>query len=359
MHKIVIFYAYGAWIKRVFIFLAIGVLIYQRLFKVLGIMLLSMQVYAFILKPVITEVAHWIKNFDKMNFNKHSVTTLLIFAFLLAMVFVPWQTTITMPATITPRVQAILYTPESAQVLSVHTEKNQQVKKGETLVQLKNINLEYQIRLAKSNVDIIQNSLNRYGDQNTRESRAVLQNQLKAETQRTTGLIGTFKDLKIVAPFDGEIVQFDETLKPGSWFRNNSPLITLMDKSTLEIYAYVPEKDLIRINKDGEAIFYPENPRIPPVNGWIIDIDKSETKVLKHKILSSEAGGKIAAKQDATEGLIPEKTFYRIRLGLAPEDTNNLALDLRGTLHLDGEKQSIAYGIFRKAVSVLIRESGF
>ncbi|MGI9316286.1 MAG: site-2 protease family protein, partial [bacterium] len=165
MHRIVLFYAYGAWIKRTLVFLAIGILIYQRMFKVLGIFLLTLQLNFFIVKPIYTEVKHWIVNYKKMNWNKHSIGTLIAFLGLLAILFVPWQVSIRVPATVSPRVQAILYTPDNAQVTQVNIERGDKVTKGQVLAQFGNSNLEYDIRLAKSNVDILEGSLSRFGDQ--------------------------------------------------------------------------------------------------------------------------------------------------------------------------------------------------
>lgn len=359
MHKIVLFYAYGAWIKRTFVFLAIGILIYQRLFKILGIFILMLQLNFFIFRPVYLEVKYWIVNYKKMNWNKHSIGTLVVFAGLVVFLFVPWQANIRVPATVSPRVQVVLYTPDDAQVSEVNIEKGDKVKKGQILVRFGNSNLEYDIRLAKSNVDILQNSLTRFGDQSFLESRSVVQQQLQAEVERTTGLIDTFKKLTITAPFDGEVVNVNEGLKPGNWFGPNAAIALIADKSSLEIYAYIPEKDLTRMDPAGEAVFYPENPKIKSLNATILQVDQSETRSLQHPILNRDEGGGIPVTNDPIEGLKPTRAFYRVRLALEPEAIARVAMELRGTLHLNGEKRSIAGDVYRKAVSVLIRESGF
>lgn len=359
MHKVVVGYAYGAWIKRFFIFLAIGILIYQKLFKVLGIFMLTMQVYMFIVKPVSNELIAWYQNKDKMNWNTHSITTLLVFCGILAVLFIPWQTTIRIPAAIAPRVEAVLYTPDNAQVAQVAVTKNQIVRKGDLIVQLKNTNLEYDIRLAKSDVDILENSLNRFGDQSLLESRAVLQEELQAAVERTSGLIDTFKRLKIVSPFDGEVTAIQETLLPGTWVGKDTAIASITDKSSLEIYGYIPEKDLTRIDPSVPAIFYPENPKIDPIQATVIEVDQSETRQLKHGMLSYIEGGSMLTTSNSGRGYIPKKSYYRVRLAMLPEDIDSVGISLRGSVHLGGEKHSIAADIYRRAVSILIRESGF
>jgi len=359
LHKLVLGYAYGAWIKRVFIFLAIGILIYQRVFKVLGIFLLTMQVNNFILLPIYKEIKVWWQEREKMNWNRHSITTLVVFSGLLAMLFYPWQTTVRAPATVSPRVQAILYAPEASQISQAGIKKNDFVKRGQLLLQLENTNLEYDIRLAKSEVDILQTSLNRFGDQDFLESRDVLQQQLSVAVEKTTGLIDTFRKLKVVAPFDGEVVDVHPSLKPGTWVGADTALAMIADKSSLEIYAYIAEKDLTRIDQTGGAVFYPENPRLAPIVASIIAIDTSETQSLKHPMLAAKWGGEIAASNHPTDGLRPTNAYYRLRLAIQPEDIENIRLEMRGTLHIAGQKHSIATDIYRKAVSVLIRESGF
>ena len=359
MHKIVLFYAYGAWIKRTLVFLAIGILIYQRLFKVLGIFLLMLQLNFFILRPAYNEIKHWVVNYKKMHWNKHSAITLTVLIGLLIFLFVPWQSKIRIPATVAPRIQAILYTPDDAQVGEVIIKKGEQISKDQVLVQLSNSNLEYDIRLAKSNVDILESSLARFGDQTFLESRSVLQQQLQAEIERTTGLIETFRDLKITAPFDGEVITLNEAVKPGNWLGPNTAIALVADKSSLEVYAYVREKDLTRIDLNGEAIFYPEDPGIQPLVATVLEVDQSETRSLQHPILDLAAGGKIPVTRDPVEGLKLSRAFYRVRLALRPEDIGHIDMEIRGTLHLEGKKHSIAGDVFRRAVSVLIRESGF
>ncbi len=358
MHKVVVFYAYGAWIKRTLIFIGIALLVYSKVFKVLGIFLLLLQLNFFVGKPLFTEIAVWCKNFDKMNFNRHSVTTLLVFSAIIASLVVPWQNSIRIPATVAPRIQAVLFTPESAQIAEVNIKKNDNVKKGQLLVRFKNTNLEYDIRLAKSDVDILRNSLDRFGDQTMRESRSVIQKQLQASIERTSGLIDTYRKLSISAPFDGEIVSQSQILKPGNWFETDSPLAIISDKSSLEIYAYVPEKDFTRIQQQGEAVFYPEDPKIEPIAATIVEVDQSETRSLKHPMLSVNEGGSIEVTTDR-DGLRPTKAVYRVRLKMQPEDIERIKFEIRGTLHMTGKKRSIATDVFRKAVSVIIRESGF
>lgn len=359
MHKVVVGYAYGAWIKRFFIFLAIGILIYQKLFKVIGILMLSLQVFMFIVRPVGGELIAWYKNRDKMNWNTHSVTTLIVFCGILLALFIPWQTTVRVSAAVAPRVEALLFAPEDAQINEVNVLKNQAVKKGDILVKLKNTNLEYDIRLAKTDVDILQNSLNRFADQALLDSRSVLQEQLQSAVERTSGLIDTFKQLTIVAPFDGEIISLPETLVAGTWVGKETAVASVADKSTLEIYGYIPEKDLTRIDNSGAAVFYPENPKIDPIQATVIEIDTSETRVLKHKMLSQNEGGDIVTTSGESGVYYPKKAYYRVRLAMMPEDIERVGLSLRGSLHLNGEKHSFAADIYRRAVSILIRESGF
>ena len=359
LHKIVLIYAYGAWIKRAIIFLAIGYLIYTRVFKVLGIFLLTMQAYSFVFSPIIKEVIEWWKKRELMTWNKHSITTLTVFVGLLSLLFIPWQTTIRTPAVVAPRIQAILYSPDEAQVSEVNVAVGASVKQGDILVRLQNTNLEYDIRLAKSEVDILQISLNRFGSQDALGSRNVVQQQLQSAVERTTGLIDTFRKLTIEAPFDGKIMDLYRGLEPGTWVGNQAPIAVVADQSSLELYAFIPEKDLTRVSKNGQVTFYPENPKLLPTKAAILDIDQAETQSLSYLMLATRWGGSIPTEKDVEVGLKPTKAFYRVRLALDPEQRQQFELSVRGTLHLDGEKHSIATDLYRKAISILIRESGF
>ena len=57
--------------------------------------------------------------------------------------------------------------------------------------------------------------------------------------------------------------------------------------------------------------------------------------------------------------LVPIIPHYRIRLKVKEEDKKEILLVQRGSLHIKGEKQSMVQRLWRNAVAVVIRESGF
>ena len=73
--------------------------------------------------------------------------------------------------------------------------------------------------------------------------------------------------------------------------------------------------------------------------------------------LASVNGGAIATRVGANEALIPEIPVYRVTL--VPSDATVPDRPLTGTAVLEGRAASIAGQVWRRVVSVVIRESGF
>jgi len=94
------------------------------------------------------------------------------------------------------------------------------------------------------------------------------------------------------------------------------------------------------------------------IPGTVIAIDDASTRALPDLYLAFIHGGNVATRVDRDGTLIPDSPVYRVvlrpdrPLPAPPQVT-------RGRVLLEGDEESFAIGMWRIAVGVLVRESGF
>ncbi len=98
-----IVFAILSWFYRIGIFLGIGLLIFTRVFKVLGIFLLITMVGKMVFWPIIETAIEWFKRRHEMNWNKYSITSFGIVFLVILLLAIPWRSSIQTPAVIAPK----------------------------------------------------------------------------------------------------------------------------------------------------------------------------------------------------------------------------------------------------------------
>ena len=354
-----IIFAILSWFYRMLIFLGIGLLIFTRVFKVLGIFLLITMVMKMVLWPIIETCIEWFKRRREMNWNKYSITSFgIIFAVILLLV-IPWRATIQTPAVIAPKQHIELYPGVEGKVLYV-PEEGSQLLLGQTLFKMENPELSASLLAEQNNVEYYQLALQRTGSQTLLETRALEQEFLQEANGRHLRVLREMQKLNVQAPYDGKLIWVSDIAKQGGWIDKNSPIMTFADTSELQMYAYIGEYDLQRLFPEGKIKFYPENSYFKPVDGEIISIDSANLNTLDYEILSNTKGGPIAVTVDGETGnLHPEKPLYLVRIAIDQADPKDLPILLRGRAILRGERKSFISRFFNSLLGTIIRESGF
>jgi len=282
-----------------------------------------------------------------------------LLALLVTVLIVPWQRHVTAPAVLKPALHNAFYSPVPARLNSMNVEPGQLVSSGQELFKLHSSELEFHARQADSEIKLYQSSLARLGRADLLEGRDVVQRKLLEAVTAHRGYRDRMGLLEITAPFAGEVVAVADNLTAGEWVSDTMPLAILVDKSTLEVYAYATEDQLERIQNDTVSYFYAENLHLKPVRVRVTEIDRASTTSLVEPILASTYGGPIAIKDTPTMQLVPQEALYRIRMAI--EETNVELQDtiLRGTVHIKATSESWLQKIWRQIGAVLIRESDF
>lgn len=357
--KLLLCYAYGTWIYRFFLFIGIALLVYFLFFKLLGIFLMLVELAWFIGRPLMTELKVWADRRQQMQLNRQTVRSMLIIAAILMLLIFPWQRDIAAPAQWQAAQHSNLYAPSAARVEDIFVTPGDRVNTGDPIMQLGSPDLDYQIHQGETSISMLQWQTEFQSVSAQLQERApVVWQELQAETASQQLRLQEREKLLIRSTMDGIVRDLQPGISAGEWLKNNEWLGVIVAPDSALIEAYVSESDLARLSDDNAARFFPDDPHRPPFDVNIISIDTASTRLFTEAYLASTQGGAIAMRQDAQGRLIPEQPVYRLR-AVPLEPLPAPAQVLRGTLHIEGSRESLVRRIWRSVVAVLIRESSF
>jgi len=352
-------YAYGTWLYRFFLFLAIALLVYALFFKVAGIILLLVELAWFIGRPVYKEMQEWYARREQMRWNRNSIVTLLLLAGVTALLVIPWNVSLQLPALMQAPQQVNLHAPVASQVVQVHVTTGEQVVEEQLLFSLESPETTHRIELAEKRVAVLRQQLAR-GQARARflEENMILQERLVEAVTELEGYRLQQAQLSVRAPFAGRLSDLDPDLQPGRWGNAKLLLASLVSEQRPLVEAYLGEQGIGRVYIGSEARFYPDNPDLDPLSVSIDSISEANIRELDTPYLASVYGGPIGVQVDDSGALIPVDSLYRVSLeseGLQPR----LSHPERGMVRVVAEGRSLLSRLWQQTGMVLVRESGF
>lgn len=352
--RALMWFAFVTWIYRLGVFLAIAWMVYTLFFKVLGIFLLVVEILWFVLRPIWNELKVWKERWPEVNImRKRSLFAVVLVA--LALLAVPWSFDIQAPAVAKPERQQMVYGPFPAQLAQLH--EAAAVTKGTQLAGFEAPDLiAQQVRSHVTAQALEQRLAGLIADERGGQEKQVTLRRFYEQQAESHAIDEETQRLQIKAEFDGVWLDVDPSYKPGTWVDVKTPLGVLVDPKSWIIDAYVEQSDVDRIRSGAPARFYFAG-KSGGVEALVEFIDPTRTQRPVPTVLDSRYGGPISVQQQ--EGLegVPMQAHYRVRLRLS-EPLDSLH-ELRGTLHIQGERRSLLWQGVTKLLTVLIRESGF
>ncbi|WP_235826987.1 site-2 protease family protein [Aliarcobacter vitoriensis] len=354
-----IIYAVGTWIYRFFLFLGIAVLVYYFAFKVLGIILFLVEIIWFILLPVYKELKIWWSKKAQLKFNRRNKISLGLFLFFLLLIFIPWNSTIKMPAIIESKNYFEFYSSEDGFIKDIYFTNGDSVKKGQLLLIIKSPEIDFKLSLLQKEIQQIKLEVDKQaGFKENLDKRFILEENLQKKFNEQEGLEKIIKKFEVRANFDGKIY-FNDTFKQNQWISKKEPIFTLYDNLDYRIVGFCNENDFKLLKDKTKSKFIFSSGDIKDIHSNITTISKISIPYLEFIELSSDFGGEIATRQDKNKGIKTEQAYYKITVDLGDKALLNLKNRKVGILVTSGEYSSFISKIFKKAISVIIRESGF
>ena len=201
-----IIYAWSTWIYRFFLFIGIALLVYYFAFKVLGIILFAIEIYWFIMLPIIKEMKQWWLMRSEMKINKQTFRTTSILIITLMVLFLPWKSSMKIPAVYVSEKYSKIYSPYPAKIRSVFVTKDQEVEAGQNLIELYSPGLDQEINSIRRKILLTKTKINRMSGTSGNMDEYLTYNQrLIALQSELSGLTNTKEKLIIKAPNKGKV----------------------------------------------------------------------------------------------------------------------------------------------------------
>jgi len=358
--RLLIGFAFLTWLYRLVVFLGIAFLVYHIFFKLLGFVLLLVELGWFIVFPILSEPKIWWKRRADMRWNKPTKRTVAGFAIILAVLLLPWQRDIRAPAMLEARDAQGLYAVAAARVVKSPVTVGTQVQAGDVLAQLESPDLTYRLGQARIHEQVLQRMLEQQPfNPDLREAGDALQKRWAGAHAETGALLEETERLIVRAPFAGRVAEANDGLTVGAWVAEREKLFLLEGGSGIKGQAFIGETDLKRLqNGKRDASFIADTPEYGRVTCHTGQIDRVNVSNLDALPLASIYGGPIAVQRDRLSGaLVPTEALFRVRLegcgdGAAPMH------EIRGVAHFAGSGSSVLGKHLHHAIAAIQREMG-
>jgi len=349
-------YAVGTWVYRLFLFLGIALIVYHFFFKSLGLFLMIVEIWWFILRPIVNEVKQWPELVKKMPSKKRSYLTAMLCCLALFIIFVPFERSLVVPAMIKASLEMPLLSPTEARLQKRDITSGQNVEKDQKLFELSSPELDYELKMTEISVrqqeqEYRQQSLKSTGYTDAK----ILKQALKKNRLHYRALQEQKNKLSVYTRHDGVVFDVPEHLVEGSWVKSHE-FLGMFSSGVPYGIAYVQEKDIERVIPNTKATFFSKNNHQPAVDVILERVGKTSVEFLREPELASLNGGEIKVFRGNGKNLVPATTLYQLSFEVTRPNQDFFKHQLSGYIVLPVSAESIAKQWYRKIASVLIRE---
>lgn len=348
--KSLVIYGVLALLYRLFVGISIALAVYYLLWPGLGLLVMAVELWLFIIRPLWTEIAAVVRH--RRLIGSKPRTALTVFALLggMALLLVPLPRTERLPCLLLYEGASRIEAPSSGQLDMALPKEGRAVKAGQLLTRLRSDALEYDIRKAQYDLASVCSAIETLGSGG---EEAAYRNWLSAEQNRLEARVEKLEQamaqLEIRAPIDGEVTQINPDLYPGAFVSAQTYLLTVADPDGHQIRAYVHEQvsDQIRAPEDGQARVHFFAPDLPALTARYRSTSLFPVHRLPNDSLFDIAGGPIVSKGDgAGERLQPRDAYFTLRFDLTGELPFQPAHGMPARIRLTRERDSLLGRLF-------------
>jgi putative peptide zinc metalloprotease protein len=340
-------FAWMTWLYRLVVFIGIALAVYHLFFKPLGIFLLAVELI-------------WISGRRRARAG-HLLRSLLLLLAGVALLALPWQTSIRADGWLHSARQQLIYSPVPARLLSVAPAGR--VQAGQALVVLDSPDVRSRAAQSLIAADSLALQLDQtIGRAEGLERRAMLVEQLAQQRSEVLAQRAELHRLTLPAAFDGVLADIDPQIAPGVWLNPTQPIAVLFDPDEWIVDALVAQEAIGRFAVGARANFHSRGRWSEPLAGEVVAIDAARAQSLPHPMLAAAHGGRLPATAQANGSLAPRDALYRVRIRLPAAALQARAQHHRqqiGSVSIEGERRSLLAHWATSAAALLLRESGF
>ncbi len=358
MNKMV-FYAWFTWVYRFFLFLGIALLVYHFFIKLLGIVLFLIEIVWFILLPVYREISQWWGMKTNILKSRRFYIALALFINFLYVLFLPWSSTIRLPAIIESTENITIFSPVESQIVELAVSEGELIEKDQLLLKLDSPVLTEELAKTQKQIEALELKIKRLSSSKEGlKDIHVMLSSLDELNSKKIGLENEAELLNIYSPIKGKVIDVYDNLHTERWINQEIPLMNIIDEHDNQVVAFVSEKEISRIAIEQYGHFYPENIELSKFEVKINEIQTSNVKNLETDYVNHEFGGEIVTRNNSDKEKIPESATYKVVLEPTQPNLDFMHV-LRGTVHVETKPISIYNRVKQQIFAVFIRETGF
>ena len=354
---LVLAYAAAIVTYRAALYAGIALIVYHAVFKVLGIALFAVEVGWFLVAPVVREALAWWGLRKRIAMTRRSFVTAGVAALLLVLLVCPFRTRVAVPAIMEPAVYARVFPTGPGMIQSVAVRQGDTVEAGQTIAVLVSPQLDKEERLARIRLTLVEARLGRGTSLAADKAETLsLAMERRLLLGRLDGLGRERSELVLKSPVAGIVRDLDPDLDPGRWVGRNAEIALVTAPGAAVVRGYVPGAGVERIAIGSTGTFVPDGGLTRGMPIRVTAIAYAAAARVDIPVLSSLAGGPIAAREGADHGAVPDAAIYPATFAVDHPPARSL---VRGTVIVDGTRQSVASAVLTSVGRVLVRESGF
>jgi putative peptide zinc metalloprotease protein len=338
------------------IFIGIALLIYFKVTKLLGVFLAAIEIYWFILKPVIKEVNYWWGKRRLYIGNACAQKTIALTLILVVIFIVPLPYPIKSAVVIRPTNFWDMMLTQRAQVVSLPPQDGEPLDAGASVGRFASDEASYRLVIANiREVEAQRNLRNANISRDTEESYAVLLSRYEGEvsSRQSAELLGDRLDL--VAPVDAIFRRQDANLALGEWMPQLTRIgFIVPDRGTVDAVAWL-EADAVASISIGSPVRIFTMQSVMPWRGQVIAMSDSAASELPVAALSAAHFGNVLVRPH-NGVLVPEQAVYRVTIRVEGVESDDLRHVMYGNVAIRSAPRSMGERYVRAIVATLARE---
>ena len=273
--------------------------------------------------------------------------------------FLPWKSSLKIPAVYVSEQYSKVYAPYPSKIKRILVNKDDEVDKGQNLIELYSPDLEKEISSIRRKIQLTKTKINRLSNSaGNMDQYLTLQQSLIALQTELAGLSRVQKKLVVKAPIKGKIKDF-YSLSEDMWVSNFDQLLGIVHYGTGKVKGFIKEEQIDRFLEENPAVFIPNDGVHDKVYLVSKSLDLSAINNLPYISLSSIHNGPVAIR-NFTGGEFqyrPQTAHYIAEFELAKQ--SEIQFELPGYVHIEGSRYSPFANLFKSVIAILVRESGF
>lgn len=310
--QVLILYSVCAFLYRIFLYTSIILIVYFQFVKAVGIVLLILEVYLLILKPVIDEGKFLVANWSKIK-NVRATRSLWGALAILVILSIPLPWNIVAPCEIKSKDSVMLYAPVNGFLEELNVEDGQSVKRGELVMAQRDPFLDWKRQEAKFDYDMDLIQLDQAkGDKEQLRQIGVRKETLEHSKDTISEIERKTAQLRTISQIDGIFALYERHLKVGKWLAKGELIGEIFAPDSRNAIAYVQEDDAKYI-KPGDRVSVSLSDEISSYSGRVTGIIPLPAELPPSPLLKNYGGPIIVYKGD-NGFFTPVSTYYQINI---------------------------------------------